>query len=86
MNCRDMEKLIALHAEGDLPASDAEGVLGHLETCASCQAFLAKLALSQAALTQFREEPLDEMAVAAWRGAVMGRIQVESPKHRFAWT
>ena len=85
MSCRDMEKLIALQAEGDLPASDAGRVLGHMETCAICRALLAELALSQTALRQLRDEPLDESAVAAWRRGVIGRIEAGDPKRRFVW-
>ena len=85
MNCRDMERLIALHAEGDLPASEAGRVLGHMETCATCRALLAELASSQTALRQLRNEPLDESAVAAWRRGVMDRVEAGGPKRRFVW-
>lgn len=85
MNCRDMEKLIALQAEGDLPASEAESVVRHLETCAACRALLAELALSQTALRQLRDEPLDEVAVAAWRRGVLDHIEAGVPKRRFVW-
>jgi hypothetical protein len=85
MNCRDIEKLIALHAEGDLPAGEGERVLKHLETCANCRTLLAELTSSQTALRQLRDEAVDETATAAWRRGLMSRVETESPKRRFAW-
>lgn len=85
MNCRDMEKLIALNAGGDLPAPDADRVREHLDGCAACRAATAELAESQAMLAALRSESLDERTLANWRRSLMDRIEAGGRQRRFPW-
>ena len=79
MNCAGFEKLIALDAEGDLPAAKADSVADHLRTCSHCRTFAQELHTSQSLLKDLRQETVDEAALQAVRRGVLNRLPAEIP-------
>jgi hypothetical protein len=60
MRCRKALNLLALHAGGDLPELEIEGLLAHLEHCASCRAELARLKAARALLERIAAADIPE--------------------------
>ncbi len=71
MNCRGYESDLALHVEGDLPASRAPAVEAHVRECGGCRAFLAELRESQRAVQHLAGEPIPDDALAAVRAGIV---------------
>jgi anti-sigma factor RsiW len=70
MTCDSFEPLLALRAEGDLPADATDAVEVHLAACLRCRAFAASLEDSQAAVRDLADEEIDPAALAAVRRRV----------------
>lgn len=60
MNCRDIQDLIALYVEGDLPAAEVPRVESHLQACSACQALAQDIQDTVRSLRSLREEPIPE--------------------------
>ncbi len=79
MNCSKAERLLALHAGGDLPAEETRKVEEHLRTCLNCQELAKGLAVSHAALKSLHEEELDASRLADVRRRVLDRAAAARP-------
>jgi anti-sigma factor RsiW len=61
MRCSDVERLLPQYADDALPASQSEGIAGHLVDCAACRGELAQLQRSLDALNLAAREPAPDL-------------------------
>jgi anti-sigma factor RsiW len=83
MNCKGLEKLIALYVEGDLPEAKGRAVAEHLKICGHCQKFAEKLKASQALLKSLAEESVDDGVLQELRGRVLKGLGTEAERQWF---
>jgi anti-sigma factor RsiW len=84
MRCDEIEKLVPLYVEGDLPARRAERVRRHVEGCAACRSLLDGFRSSQRWLHGARAPEVGGAALEALRRTVWRRIEAEPPRSA-AW-
>ena len=86
MTCLDLEKLIALEIEGDLPQPKAAKLQGHLRACRDCREFKGELLASQALLKSLAQEAVDEAVFEEVRERVREGIAADAkPPRLLAW-
>lgn len=74
MNCSRAQKLIALYVGDDASGRKSRRVETHLEACAACREFAARLQASQNALRELRGEAVDEAVLRQIRQQVLARV------------
>lgn len=74
MSCAFSREMLALHAEGDLPAAAADTTSAHLATCVHCRQFLEHLDARQALVKSLRLETVSRADCEQMRRDVMARI------------
>ena len=84
MSCGFSKQLLALHAEGDLPAARAEMTSSHVRVCEDCRRFLDELRITQSLLKSHRRETIRPSDCVPMRRAVMSII--EDRRERLGWT
>lgn len=80
MDCKRFEHLLALYVENDLPERQREGLETHLAACAGCQALLAGLRESQAALKGLATLDIPDSLLDSVRSEVLARVKREGSK------
>jgi len=75
MSCRGMEQRIALQISGDLSPGDERAVLEHLAACESCARLAADLRNHLDEMRSWRAAPVDGVALAAVRRAVLSELE-----------
>ncbi len=81
MSCGFSREMLALHAEGDLPAAREELTASHLAVCGDCRQFLEQLRARQALVKSLRRETIGASACQGMRREVMSIInqRVDQP-------
>ena len=64
MSCENVQELISLLLDGQVPAEEQGSVLAHLAVCRACGARLAALQTQRAALRNMAQKPVPEMLAA----------------------
>jgi anti-sigma factor RsiW len=84
MNCRQIEREIALYVEGDLPGRKQRQVGEHLAACGRCRDLVAGLEASQAMVKSLRGDEADDASLDEIRARVMANLRAE-PQPRRSW-
>ncbi len=84
MNCRRFEKWFALDVEGDLPVRKRLAVAEHLAGCEQCRNFAARMEVSQRAVRDLANEPVEEAVLDLIRARVLARV-AEEERPRRSW-
>ena len=71
MSCGFSRETLALHAEGDLPDSEAAATACHVASCEECRRFLEGLRVTQRVLKSARSEAASRSDCTAMRHQVM---------------
>ena len=74
MFCRDFERLVALHVEGDLQESEQHRVDAHLRACASCRELAEDLKESQSVFKSLRQDVPDRGMLSSVRARVLNDV------------
>ncbi|PWT82521.1 MAG: hypothetical protein C5B57_08530 [Blastocatellia bacterium] len=74
MSCAFSHEMLALHLEGDLPATAADITTRHLNTCVDCRRFLEQLHARQLLLKSLRQETVSSSECTDMRREVMSII------------
>ncbi len=82
MRCNKAEKLLILHAGGDLPERETALLLSHLERCAACRAELARLQATQAALGRIVATDVSEPLPADFSSRILLKVLEEKAVRR----
>jgi hypothetical protein len=78
MSCRDFEKLIALHVEGDLENALRSRVEAHLRVCSSCWDVAEDLKESQSVLKAIRQDVPDRAMLSNVHARILNDVaQIE---------
>jgi anti-sigma factor RsiW len=86
MNCSQLEKLIALHVEGDLPARRRAGLTEHLRTCTRCQEFAGTIRASQLLVKGLAQDAVEATVFEQVRHRVLNALPAEKEQSGFhAW-
>jgi hypothetical protein len=83
MSCLELEKLIALLLEGDLPDRKHGVVREHLRICRHCQQFSRSLSASQAMVKSLGEQVVDEAVFQEVRTRVLSVLPAEKERSGF---
>jgi hypothetical protein len=75
MNHDDLLDLVAVYALGALPPAEALAVSEHLALCAQCRAEYAALRPAADAVAYAAEAPVDELAAARVKAALLRRVR-----------
>jgi len=75
MTCTRSREWLALYVSGDLAAKKVEALLIHLEHCANCQAFHARLDQNHGLVRSLRQEVVPSAALAEVRQSVFARLE-----------
>jgi anti-sigma factor RsiW len=84
MNCVRTEKLLALHAGGDLSPKDARAVSAHLQTCESCRLRADEFVATRELMRAYVPPEFDAEFFESVRRGVMREIKREPPPSWFA--
>ncbi|HEX7177650.1 MAG TPA: hypothetical protein VF240_20495 [Pyrinomonadaceae bacterium] len=84
MNCESNERLLALHAGGDLSAGQASALSAHLRTCEDCRRLAADFAASRELLGTHEPPEFDAAFFDAVRRNVLREIDDAPPPPAFA--
>jgi hypothetical protein len=82
MNCRDAQKMAALHAGGDLPDRDIPNLMKHLDTCKECAKEFESLKQVRTIVKEIAELDAPEPLPADFSQIITDRIP-ERQKKRF---
>jgi hypothetical protein len=83
MNCRRVERRLALYVSDDLPRRRVAAVEIHLEQCPSCRHFLAELRRDRAVIQAHGLEGMDPALTADHLRTVLAGIRQTEPNQKF---
>ena len=83
MTCDRAKQLLALYAGGDLAASLADAVHGHIEGCPGCRNLAGNLERNQSLLRSLRPTTVGSATLAELRQSVMS--QIAEGQETFGW-
>ena len=75
MTCNRSREWLALYVSGDLAAKQVDALLLHLEHCANCQAFHARLDRNHSLVRSLRQEVVPSAALAEMRQSLFARLE-----------